>query len=142
MDSVNHPVAGAVAKRSRAIALSRRILGPIWMRVGFTALLTVRGRQTGTERRVTLFPVEVEGHRYLLSQYGVSDWVLNLRAAGRGDLRHRGRTQALIAIEVDGAERDRVIEAFKVKTPKPFRLDFEQLPGAADHPAFRVEPIG
>jgi len=47
------------------------------------------GRRTGTPRQVTFFPVDVDGTWYLLSQYGVTDWVRNLRAAGRGELRRR-----------------------------------------------------
>jgi hypothetical protein len=76
-----------------------------------------------------------------MSQYGVTDWVRNLRAARRGRLRRRGRTETFIAIEVDGEERDRVIAAFDARTPKPFKKDFDRRPGAADHPTFRVEPI-
>jgi hypothetical protein len=76
-----------------------------------------------------------------MSQYGVTDWVRNLRAAGRGELRRKGRTEAFTAVEVDGNERDRVIAAFYAKTPKPLRGDFNRLPGAADHPTFRMEPI-
>lgn len=126
--------------RSRAIAISRRLLGPIWQRVGFTALLEVPGRRTGTPHRVALFPIEVGGTLYLLSQYGPSEWVRNLRAAGGGALRRKGRVEAFTAIEVDGAERERVIAAFHAKTPRPFSRDFDQRPEPADHPTFRVDP--
>jgi deazaflavin-dependent oxidoreductase (nitroreductase family) len=134
------PVVHAQPPRSRFIALSRRFLGPIWSRVGLTAVLTVPGRRTGTPLRVSLFPVAVDGTTYLLSQYGVSAWVRNLQAAGRGELQRKGRTTPFAAIEVDGAERDRVIAAFHARTPKQFSRDFDQLPSAADHPTFRVEP--
>ena len=88
-----------------------------------------------------VFPFEVDETLYLLSQYGESEWVRNLRAAGRGTLRHKGQTVAFAAAEVDGAERERVIAAFRARTPKPFSKDFDQLPDAADHPTFRVQPI-
>jgi deazaflavin-dependent oxidoreductase (nitroreductase family) len=104
-------------------------------------VLEVRGRRTGTPLHVTLVPVEVDGTRYLLSQYGVTDWVRNLRAAGGGELRRKGRTEAFTATEVDGAERDRVIAAFYARTPKRLTRDFDQRTGAADHPTFRMEPI-
>jgi deazaflavin-dependent oxidoreductase (nitroreductase family) len=123
------------------IALERRLGGPIFSRVGITAVLEVRGRRSGTPFHVTLVPVEVDGTRYLLSQYGVTDWVRNLRAAGRGELRRKGRTEAFIAIEVDGNERDRVIAAFHARTPKRLTRDFDQRTGAAEHPTFRVDPI-
>lgn len=126
---------------SRALTLIRRVAGPIWMRVGLAAVLNVPGRRSGTPRYVRLIPWEIGGTWYLMSQYGVSDWVRNLRAAGRGELRHNGRTDAFNAIEVDGEERDRVIAAFRSRTPKPFRRDFDQRPGAAHHPTFRMESI-
>jgi hypothetical protein len=71
----------------------------------------------------------------------IRQWVRNLRAAGRGELRRKGRTEAFTAIEVDGSERDQVIATFHARSPKPFNQDFDQRPGAADHPAFRVEAI-
>ena len=135
------PEAASSPPPSRAIALIRRIAGPMWSRAGLTVVLTVPGRRTGTPRHVTLFPIEVEGTRYLLSQYGACEWVRNLRAARRGELRRRGRTEAIAVIEVDGPERDRVIAAFRAKVPPPLNWDFNTRPAAADHPTFRVEPI-
>ena len=126
---------------TRRLVLIRRLLRPIWLRVGLAAVLEVPGRRTGTPLQVSLIPWEVEGTWYLMSQYGVTDWVRNLRAARRGRLRRRGRTETFIAIEVDGEERDRVIAAFHAKTPKPFKKDFDRRPDAGDHPTFTVEPI-
>jgi deazaflavin-dependent oxidoreductase (nitroreductase family) len=131
----------AALSPSRALTLIRRVARPIWLRVGIAAVLEVPDRRTGAPLHVTLIPWEVDGTWYLLSQYGVTRWVRNLRAAGRCELRHKGRSEAFNAIEVDGDERDRVIATFHARTPKPFRRDFEQRPGAADHPSFRVEPI-
>jgi deazaflavin-dependent oxidoreductase (nitroreductase family) len=133
-------VASTAISPSRGLALIRRVASPIWLRVGVAAVLEVPDRRTGTPSKVTLIPWEVDGNLYLMSQYGVTDWVRNLRAAGRGELRRKGRTDAFTAIEVDGTERDRVIASFHARTPKPFRRDFEQRPGAADHPTFRLEP--
>lgn len=135
------PIASEPLTPSRFLVFNRRVAGPIWLRVGMTAILEVPGRRTGKPVHATLIPWEVDGALYLMSQYGVTDWVRNLRAAGRGELRRKSRTQAFTAIEVDGDERDRVIAVFHARTPKPFRRDFEQRPGAADHPTFRLEPI-
>ncbi len=141
MHSLNPEVGGTAISPSRTITLIRRLNRPIWLWAGFAAVLEVPGRRTATPLEVTLIPWEVDKTLYLMSQYGVSDWVRNLRAAGRGVLRRKGRTQAFTAVEVNGDERDRVIAAFIAKTPKPFRRDFDRRPGAADHPTFRVEPI-
>jgi deazaflavin-dependent oxidoreductase (nitroreductase family) len=113
----------------------------MWSRLGFTVVLTVSGGRSGMPQHVTLFPIEVEGNRYLLSQYGASDWVRKLRAAGRGELRRKGRNETIAVVEVDGAERDRVIAAFHTRVPKLLRRDADARPAAADHPTFRVERI-
>lgn len=133
-------VVRATLSPSRSLALIRRVAGPIWLHSGFVAVLTVPGRRSGAPIQVTLFPVEVDGTWYVLSQYGVTDWVRNLRAAGRGELRRKGRAETFTATEVDGDERDRVIAAFHSRTPKPFSRDFDQRPSPADHPAFKMEP--
>jgi deazaflavin-dependent oxidoreductase (nitroreductase family) len=125
--------------RSRALAIVRRVAGPVWKRAGLAAVLTVQGRLTGRPLEVTLIPVEADGAWYLLSTYGESSWVRNLRAAGRGELRRKGRAASFTAVEVEGAERDRVIARFRAWSPKPFKRDFERHPDAVDHPTFRVD---
>lgn len=77
---------------------------------------------------------------YLLAFGGVTQWARNLRAAGRGELQHRGRTQAFTAIEVEGDERDRVITRYLAGSG-PIKKDFYRRPGAGDHPTFRVDPV-
>jgi deazaflavin-dependent oxidoreductase (nitroreductase family) len=119
----------------------RRVFGPIWLRTGLIVTLSVPDRRTGKAVHVTLYPIEVDGRSYLFSQYGVSNWVRNLRAAGRGELRRKGRAEVFTAVEVADAERDRVYAAFQAKVPKLARRDSDQLPAAADHPVFRMEPI-
>jgi deazaflavin-dependent oxidoreductase (nitroreductase family) len=127
---------------SPGLTLLRWFAGPIWFRVGLTAELEVPGRESGKPIRVRLFPIEADGSLYLLSQYGVSGWVRNLRAAGHGVLRRKGGAKSFTAVEVEGAERDRVIAAFRAKVPKPLSRDYYQLPDPADHPTFRVVPSG
>jgi deazaflavin-dependent oxidoreductase (nitroreductase family) len=131
--------ASEAMSQTRAVAIIRWIGLPVMTRLGLVGVLEVAGRRTGRIRRVSLAPVEVDGTRYLLSMYGTTHWVRNLRAAGRGTLRRRGHTDAITAVEVRGTERARVIAAFHAQAPKPFRQDFDRRPGAVDHPAFRVE---
>ena len=70
------------------------------------ALLSpVVGLRTGKPRRVPVIPVEVGSNRYLVSPYGESEWVRNLRAAGRGELSRKGRTEAFDAVEVPVDQR-------------------------------------
>jgi hypothetical protein len=65
------------------------------MRMGARGVvtLTVVGRRTGEPRKVPVIPVEVGQGRYLVSPYGESDWVRNLRAAGQGELSSKGQTE-------------------------------------------------
>lgn len=125
----------------RTLRVLRRIFRRLWLRAGLVGVLEVPDSRTGKPTRVTVIPWDVDGTTYLMSQYGTSNWVQDLRAAGRGELRRKGRRQAFTAIEVDGDERDRVIAVFNAKTPRPFNNDFNRRPAPADHPTFRVEPI-
>lgn len=53
-------VVSAALSPSRSLALIRRVAGPIWLRTGFMATLTVPGRRSGAPAQVTLFPAEVD----------------------------------------------------------------------------------
>ena len=108
----------------------------------YLVTLEVPGRRTGTPRYATIFPIEVNGVRYLVSQYGATDWVNNLRSAGSAKLHRKGRTETVSAREVDGTERTSVLAAYGAKLRGPEGGDFRALPNAADHPTFRVESTG
>jgi hypothetical protein len=45
------------------------------------------------------------------------------------------------AVEIEGAERDRIVTAYREKQGRTVDGFFRQLPALADHPVFRVEPI-
>ena len=125
---------------TRGVALIRRIARPVWLLVGIVAILEVPGRRTGSPLRVSVIPFDMDGNSYLVSFGGVTDWARNLRAAGRGELRRKGRTQPFTAVEVDGDERNRVIAAYLARSG-PIKRDFYRRPDAADHPVFRVDSI-
>lgn len=131
-------VANRALSPNRVVRLGRRVFDRLLRRAGLTAVLEVPGRRTGKPVRTTLAPWEVDGTRYLMSQYGLTEWVRNLRAAGGGQLHYKDRTETFRAIEVEGEERDRVIGAFRAKADRFLNRDFDRLPDAADHPTFRV----
>jgi deazaflavin-dependent oxidoreductase (nitroreductase family) len=135
------PVDDGVLAPTRAVALIRRIGNPVFMATGVGAVLTTKGRRTGSPRRVKLTPVDLDGTTYLMAFQGVGDWVLNLRAAGECELQRKGRSNAYTAIEVEGDERDRVIAKYLSRLPAPVKNDFARRPEPAHHPVFRVEPI-
>ena len=95
-------VGGVALPPTRTVRLIRRIAGPIWQFAGVAAVLHVPRRRSGTIRRVALIPVTVDGTKYLMAFGGVTEWARDLRAAGKGELRHKGRTMAFTAVEVDG----------------------------------------
>src|SRR5947208_4160563 len=62
-------------------------------------LLTVRGRKSGLPRTTPIAVLEQDGQRYLMTPYGVVDWVRNLRAAGQATLTRGRRTEEIRALE-------------------------------------------
>ena len=118
------------------------LVNPIVQRLGGTLVLIVAGRQTGQPRAVPLGrPFEDAGIRYLVAGGGETQWVRNLRAAGRGQLRFQGTTTSFRAVETEGPERDRIVAAYRAKQGRTVEGFFRELPEPADHPVFRVEPI-
>ena len=119
-----------------------RLVNPVVGRLGGTLVLIVAGRRTGRPRAVPLGrPFEVDGGRYLVAGGGETQWVRNLRSAGGGSIRFQGVTTRFRAVEIEGAERDRIVTAYREKQGRTVDGFFRQLPALADHPVFRVEPI-
>ena len=73
--------------------------------MGPNALVTIRGRRSGLPRTTPLTVVAVSGRRWLLAPFGETDWVRNLRAAGRATIASGRRTQEVTAHELTPAER-------------------------------------
>lgn len=112
-------------------------------------LLTVRGRKSGEPRTTPIATIEQDGVRYLMTPYGVVDWVRNLRAAGEGTLT-RGRRQEIFPThELPVAEGAIVLKQFLASGNPIARFfaipddatDADIEAAAALHPVFRVDPI-
>jgi deazaflavin-dependent oxidoreductase (nitroreductase family) len=67
-------------------------------------LLTVRGRKSGQPRTTPVVVIEQDGERYLVSPYGITDWVRNLRAAGQAMLTRGRRAEEVRALELPARE--------------------------------------
>jgi len=129
---------------ARPPLILRKLFNPIAMRleISGTRTLAVRGRRSGAVQRVPLIPVEVEGRRYLVSPRGETDWVRNLRAAGKGELRSRRKgVEHFAASELPAAERPPVIAAYRQVGGRAVRSFFEAMPDPADHPVFRLDAL-
>jgi deazaflavin-dependent oxidoreductase (nitroreductase family) len=72
--------------------------------MGPDVLLTVRGRKSGLPRTTPVAICEHAGRRGLISPFGETDWVRNLRAAGRATITVRRRTEEVTAVELGPAE--------------------------------------
>jgi deazaflavin-dependent oxidoreductase (nitroreductase family) len=72
--------------------------------IGPDVLLTVHGRSSGAPRTAPVAMFEHAGRRGLVSLFGESQWVRNLRAAGRGSIRFGSRSEEVKAVELAPAE--------------------------------------
>lgn len=125
-------------------AFTRYLINPLVSRLqtGGVATLTVSGRRSGRARMVPVIPVEVEGVRYLVSPFGESQWVRNLRAAGSAQLGRKGSVETIRPTEVTAQDRPAIIAAYRKACGKTIDPCFAKLPDPADHPVFRIEAIG
>src|SRR6266699_3753084 len=97
-----------MAKQYRVNAFARinnamtSFLLRLGMNVWSFALLTVRGRKSGKPIETPLAIFVQEGKSYLLTPYGIVNWVRNLRAAGGEATLTRSRhTEKIHAIELE-----------------------------------------
>jgi hypothetical protein len=122
--------------------LITRVANPILSHLGRFPALIVRGRRSGRLLTVPMGqPLDLDGHRYLVSGRGETHWVRNLRATGRGEFRFRGRTTAFRATEVRGVDHDRIVDAYRRKLGHSVDSYFSQIPDPAGHPVFRMDPV-
>ncbi|MCB5909455.1 nitroreductase family deazaflavin-dependent oxidoreductase [Streptomyces pinistramenti] len=113
-----------------------------------SADLAVRGRKSGTWRRIPVNPMTFGDGRYLVSARGNSDWVRNMRAAGGGRLQVGRRTRPFTAVELPPAETPVLLRAYlrrwgwEVKSYfgeiTAESSDEELLAAAPRHPVFRI----
>ena len=117
----------------------QKVMNPIIMRTGVTPTLAVPGRRSGEWRTVPVNVLEYNGARYLVAPRGNTEWVRNLRAAGTGEIRRRGKTDRFRATEVPDAEKPPLIQAYLERWGSQVKSQFDALPDPADHPVFRLE---
>ncbi len=112
--------------------------------------LRVRGRSSGAWRTVPVNLLDLDRTRYLVAPRGDTQWVRNLRVAGRGELRVGRRVEAFVATEIADADKVAILRAYLRRWKMEVGVFFEGVgPDAPDdelraiadrHPVFRVEP--
>jgi deazaflavin-dependent oxidoreductase (nitroreductase family) len=112
-------------------------------------LLTVRGRKSGQPRTTPIATLERDGKRYLLTPYGVVDWVRNLRAAGTAILTRGRRDEEIHVIELPSDEAFLVLKEF-IESGNPIgrffgvtvessHEEFERM--VSSHPVFLLQRV-
>jgi deazaflavin-dependent oxidoreductase (nitroreductase family) len=112
--------------------------------------LRVRGRTSGAWRTTPVNLLTLDGDRYLVAPRGETEWVRNLRAAGRGELRVGRRTETFGATELADDEKVEVLRAYLARWRMEVGVFFggvgadapdEELRRIApNHPVFRLTP--
>ena len=97
-----------------------------------TMVVTKRVSKQGQKIPVT--PIEVDGVKYLVSAYGETEWVKNVRA--NPDIELGGRGYRASETPVDA--RKPILDAYQAKVGKYVDEQFRQLPDPADHPVFSL----
>jgi deazaflavin-dependent oxidoreductase (nitroreductase family) len=112
-------------------------------------LLAVAGRRTGRTRTTPVAVIAVDGERYVVAGFDGSDWVKNVRAAGRGALVRGRNVEQVMLVEVPVGARGGILQAFaeRVRGGTAFlTVPADALPdafaaAAARHPVFHVFPV-
>ena len=112
-------------------------------------VLEVSGRKSGEPRRTPVNLLTFDGNRYLVAPRGHTQWVRNLRVAGRGNLLLGRRTEPFSALEVPDVEKEPILREYlrrwKWEVGQFFGGVGPDAPAdelariAPDHPVFRIE---
>ena len=102
--------------------------------------LTLIARASGQQQKIPVISVDVDGTRYLVSTRGEAQWVKNVRANPAVTLSTKAGSVKYTASEVPVAQRDKVLQAYRVKAGRTVDGYFAKLPDPADHPVFALSP--
>jgi deazaflavin-dependent oxidoreductase (nitroreductase family) len=79
---------------------------------GHFFVLEVRGRKSGRTIALPVDPIDIGGHRYLVSARGETQWVRNARAAGEVVLARAFRRHRYAVRELSPGERPPILKAY------------------------------
>jgi F420H(2)-dependent quinone reductase len=89
-----------------------RGLAEVGISIGGTTALRVRGRKTGIRRGVVINLLTVDGHDYVVSPRGNTQWARNARAAGAVELGPRWRTDPIPIAEVSDDAKPALLKRY------------------------------
>jgi len=126
------------------------------MPMGPSALLTVRGRRTGTPRTFPVGLFEVDGRRFVMGSFGETNWIRNLRAAGEATIRTGHDDERVKATELAPDDAAPVLRGALARfLSRPLMapmlrswygvdgksIDADYLASAREHPMFELAPV-
>lgn len=111
--------------------------------------LRVRGRTSDEWRSTPVNLLTIGDERYLVAPRGQTQWVRNLRKAGRGELRVGRHWEAFLATELRDVEKPPILRAYLKRWRAEVGVFFGGVTAdasddelhriAPDHPVFRIE---
>jgi deazaflavin-dependent oxidoreductase (nitroreductase family) len=123
-----------------------KVVIPLGLAPAEIHLLTVKGRTTGKRYTTPVELVTQDNQRYIVSPYGITNWVKNARAAGSVSLRKGKHEETVNITEVDSVEAAPILKTYITRgkisrpyfdvTPDSPIEDFEK--EAPQHPVFRI----
>jgi len=123
------------------------LLSKLGISITGSRTLAVKGRKSGQWHATPVNLLVHDGHRYLVSPRGETQWVRNLRAAGTGEVRLGRRTESFRGRELGDDEKVAVLRAYLRKWWMETSIFFGTGPRPSDekiraiaprHPAFEV----
>jgi hypothetical protein len=100
--------------------------------------LEVARRNAVNPQRVPVIPLEYDDSLFVVSTRGESEWVKNVRAAGTLRLGQKGKFETYAATEVPAGELPGILTAYRLKAGREANGYWKRLPGASDHPTFKL----
>ena len=95
-------------------------------------VLSVPGRKTGKLRSTPVSVLVVDSRRYIVTGFE-TNWVKNVRAAGRGFLTRGGKKERVALVELPVEERPPILREFPRQVPHGVQF-FERLLGLPNDP--------
>jgi deazaflavin-dependent oxidoreductase (nitroreductase family) len=134
---------GQTSPYRRAGFFNNRVMNPLLAALRLAPSIRVRGRKSGKLYTMPVLPLEYQARRYLVAPRGDTHWARNLRAAGMGELRWKGRKEPFRAIEIPPSERRPLVDAYVRQYGTKYggfvAKEFAALPNPEDHPVFLIE---
>jgi len=102
--------------------------------------LEVTRRNAVDPQRVPVIPLEHDGSLFVVSTRGESEWVKNVRVAGKVRLGQKGQFETYATTEVPADGRADILAAYRKKAGRELTGYWKKIPGAADQPTFKLTP--